>query len=104
MASALSVEGALAFVTVRNALQLLGLWLGYRVLLALYNVSPLHPLSKFPGPKLAAASYLYEAWFDLVKVGRYSWEIKEMHKRYGTCTITWKSDRLRSNMTSQVLF
>jgi hypothetical protein len=53
------------------------------MLLALYNVSPFHPLSKFPGPKLAAASYLYEAWYDLVLVGRYSWEIKAMHEKYG---------------------
>lgn len=83
MSSAFSVDGALALLTIKNALQLFGLWLGYRVLLALYNISPWHPLAKFPGPKLAAATYLYEAWFDLVLVGRYSWEIKDMHKKYG---------------------
>lgn len=70
-------------LTVDNAFRLFGLWLGYRVLLALYNVSPFHPLHKFPGPKLAAATFLYEAWFDLVRVGRYSWEIKAMHEKYG---------------------
>lgn len=83
MSSTFSIDGALAFATVNNGLRLCGLWLGYRLLLALYNISPFHPLYKFPGPKLAAASYLYEAWYDLVKVGRYSWEIKAMHEKYG---------------------
>lgn len=79
-----AMEGALAFVTLQHALRLFWLWLGYRVLTLLYNVSPLHPLYKFPGPKLAAASFLYEMWFDLVKGGKYSWEIKAMHQKYGT--------------------
>jgi len=83
MSPTLSIDGALALVTVNNVLRLLGLWLGYRLLLAFYNISPFHPLYSFPGPKLAAASYVYEAWYDLVKVGRYSWEIKAMHEKYG---------------------
>ncbi|KAK8058154.1 hypothetical protein PG994_008602 [Apiospora phragmitis] len=41
-------------------LRLLGAWLAYRLLLALYNVSPFHPLYKFPGPRLAAATFIYE--------------------------------------------
>lgn len=94
MFSALSVEAALAFVTVNNVLRLAGLWLGYRLLLALYNISPFHPLYKFPGPRLAAASYLYEAWYDLVKVGRYSWEIKAMHDKYG---MSFETDLARAN-------
>lgn len=87
MSSTFSLEGAFALISVKNILQLFGLWLGYRLLLALYNVSPFHPLAKFPGPKLAAASYLYEAWYDLILVGRYSWEIKDMHKKYGMSDI-----------------
>ncbi|KAI9162922.1 benzoate 4-monooxygenase cytochrome P450 [Paramyrothecium foliicola] len=83
MPSMLSLEGALAFLTAKNLASVFGLWLGYHMLVALYNISPLHPLSKFPGPKLAAASYLYEAWYDLVKGGRYSWEIRTMHEKYG---------------------
>lgn len=83
MSSTFSIEGALALATAHNALRLFGLWFGYRLLFALYNISPFHPLYKFPGPKLAAATFLYEAWYDLVKVGRYSWEIKAMHEKYG---------------------
>lgn len=65
---------------------LIALWAGYRVLIALYNISPLHPLSRFPGPKIAAASYLYEAYFDWWCVGRYGHEIRRMHERYGNST------------------
>jgi hypothetical protein len=66
-----------------SALTLVGVWFGYRLLLALYNISPLHPLARFPGPKVAAASYLYEAWYDWILVGRYGHKIREMHERYG---------------------
>ncbi|KAH7325633.1 benzoate 4-monooxygenase cytochrome P450 [Stachybotrys elegans] len=83
MAYTISMEDASTLATTHNLLWLLGLWIGYRFMLALYNISPLHPLYQFPGPKLAAASFLYEAWFDLIKVGRYSWEIKAMHEKYG---------------------
>jgi hypothetical protein len=42
-----------------------------------------HPLAKFPGPKLAAATFLYEFYYDVVKSGMYIWEIERMHERYG---------------------
>lgn len=58
-------------------------WLAYHILKALYNVSPLHPLSHIPGPRLAAATYLPEFYYDVVKFGRYTSEIREMHKAYG---------------------
>lgn len=58
----------------------------YYALLVVYRLSPLHPLHKFPGPKLAAASYLYEVWFDLVKGGQYTFEIKRLHDAYGKST------------------
>jgi hypothetical protein len=58
-------------------------WLAYRILLVVYNISPLHPLYRFPGPKIAAASYLYEAYHDWWRVGRYGREIRRMHERCG---------------------
>lgn len=42
-----------------------------------------HPLAKFPGPKLAASTALYEGYYDVVKGGRYVWRVKEMHEKYG---------------------
>lgn len=58
-------------------------WLTYRIAVALYNISPFHPLAKFPGPKRAAASYLYEAYHDWWRVGMYGKVIVHMHEQYG---------------------
>ncbi|KAK0102780.1 hypothetical protein ONS95_006377 [Cadophora gregata] len=43
----------------------------------------LDPLSKFPGPKLAAATLWYEFYYDVIKTGTYMAEIKKMHEKYG---------------------
>ncbi|KAL2043494.1 hypothetical protein N7G274_003801 [Stereocaulon virgatum] len=43
----------------------------------------LHPLAKFPGPKLAAVTRYYEAYYDLVQSGQYTFKIAELHKQYG---------------------
>jgi hypothetical protein len=51
----------------------------WRVIYNLY----FHPLSKFPGPKIAAITPLYEYYFDLFKHGMYIWEIEKMHAKYG---------------------
>lgn len=41
----------------------------------------LHPLAKFPGPKLAAITRYYEAYYDIVHNGQYTFKIAELHKR-----------------------
>ena len=42
-----------------------------------------HPLARFPGPKLAAITRLYEGYYDFYKNGQYTFKIAELHKRYG---------------------
>lgn len=59
------------------------IWVVYRIGRLLYNISPFHPLYGFPGPKLAAMSFLYEAYYDWILTGRYGHEIKRMHAIYG---------------------
>lgn len=66
-------------------MSLVVLGLAYHLLKALYNISPLHPLHKIPGPKLAAATYLPEFYHDVVLGGRYTRAIQAMHEKYGMC-------------------
>ncbi|KAK2747755.1 hypothetical protein FQN57_001785 [Myotisia sp. PD_48] len=42
-----------------------------------------HPLAKFPGPKLAAVTRYYEAYYDIIQNGQYTFKIKELHEKYG---------------------
>lgn len=42
-----------------------------------------HPLSKFPGPKIMAASRLYEFYYDSYQHGRLWRQLPELHKKYG---------------------
>ncbi|KAJ6070453.1 hypothetical protein N7467_011772 [Penicillium canescens] len=42
-----------------------------------------HPLSKIPGPKLAAITGAYEFYFNVVKRGMFIWEMERLHKIYG---------------------
>ncbi|KAK4159811.1 putative cytochrome P450 E-class, group IV [Cladorrhinum sp. PSN259] len=72
----------LAFSPV-GIISFVGLYLGYRLCVGLYNISDLHPLSGFPGPKIAAFSYAYEAYYDWICGGRYTKKIRQMHERYG---------------------
>lgn len=72
-----------AILSKENIFLLFGTWIIYRFCIALYNISPLHPLYKFPGPKLAAISFLYEAYYEWILVGRYGHEIARMHEIYG---------------------
>lgn len=44
-----------------------------------------HPLAKFPGPKLAAASNLYGAFFDLASDTSYVKTFPALHDTYGEC-------------------
>ncbi|GIZ37790.1 hypothetical protein CKM354_000122500 [Cercospora kikuchii] len=32
---------------------------------------------------LAAATFWYEFYYDVVKQGRYTWKIRELHEQYG---------------------
>lgn len=41
------------------------------------------PAAGIPGPKLAALTLWYEYYYDVVKGGRYEFEIAKMHAKYG---------------------
>ncbi|KAF2124280.1 cytochrome P450 [Dothidotthia symphoricarpi CBS 119687] len=57
-------------------------FVAYLFALAVYRLY-LHPLRKFPGPRIAAVSTLYEAYFEIWLNGQYSREIARLHDLYG---------------------
>ena len=63
-------------------LLILGLGGAYFLLKGLYRLY-LHPLRRFPGPRLAAITHGYEFYHDVVRHGMYIWEIEKMHQIYG---------------------
>lgn len=50
---------------------------------AIYRLH-LHPLSKYPGPRIAAITGLYEIYFLARGSGAFEGEIIRLHQRYGT--------------------
>jgi hypothetical protein len=69
----------------------LTVYLGSLVHRVLYNLYQ-HPLAHIPGPKLAAATYLYQTYYALAGgKSRYYIKVSELHKKYGKFRIP--SDR-----------
>jgi len=64
------------------ALAVLALFVFFCLRVVIYRLYA-HPLAGFPGPRLAAATFLYEFYYDVVKSGMYIWEIERMHQKYG---------------------
>ena len=58
---------------------LLSIWTVYGAIERLF----LSPVAKIPGPRLAALTYWYETYYDVIKPGQYVFKIKELHDHYG---------------------
>ncbi|KKY13050.1 putative cytochrome p450 [Diplodia seriata] len=52
-----------------------------------------HPLASVPGPKLAAASTLYEFYWNAIRGGKLFKRLDEMHEKYGMRPLTNKLDK-----------
>ncbi len=68
-----------------TAVGTLALLLAYYVLRSIYRIT-LHPLAKFPGPKLVAITRWYEAYYEVFvdgKGGKFGEKIEEWHQQYG---------------------
>lgn len=64
---------------IQTAIAAIFLYTIYSLLYRLY----FSPIAKFPGPKLAAATFWYEFYYDIILGGKYIWRIKDLHKQYG---------------------
>lgn len=53
----------------------------YLLLRVVYRLT-LHPLARFPGPKLAGATSLYSAYYDIVDTG-FVKKLPALHEQYG---------------------
>ena len=58
-------------------------YVAYLTLLAIYRLY-FHPLSRFPGPKLAALTPWYEFYYDVILDGNFHWQLQKLHTRYGS--------------------
>lgn len=58
---------------------LLVIFTAYGVIYRLY----LSPVASVPGPRLAALNVWYELYYDVIKGGKYTWKIEQMHEQYG---------------------
>lgn len=59
-----------------------GTYIAYHVSKVIYNLF-FHPLRHIPGPKLAAATYIPEFYYDVLRSGSYTRQIMQMHAKYG---------------------
>ena len=42
-----------------------------------------NPLAKFPGPRLAALTNMYQFYYDVIHDGRFIFHTQELHRQYG---------------------
>lgn len=61
---------------------ILAFWSLYVVLVAVYRLY-FSPLAHIPGPTLPALTRWYEAYYEIVLSGQYSFHIDKLHDIYG---------------------
>lgn len=72
-------EGIAASAAALGAIAAAAVYLTAKIIYRLY----LHPLSRFPGPRLAAATYLYGAYYDVVQEAQFVFKLDALHDTYG---------------------
>jgi cytochrome P450 len=71
------VPSSIGLVVIVSTLSLV-----YLLCIAIYRLY-FHSLSQIAGPWYAALTHWYQFYFDVVKRGRFPWELERMHKQYG---------------------
>lgn len=65
--------------SLQGVLLLVGVYLASVAVYRLY----FHPLAAIPGPKLAALSQWYQAYYNIIKKGHFYDHLDGLHKKYG---------------------
>lgn len=73
----------LTSISVRDAACIVILCSAFYVAILAISRLLLSPLSRFPGPKLAAFTWAYEFYYDWILPGKYYECVEQMHKKYG---------------------
>lgn len=73
----------------------------YYVSLVFYRLF-FHSLARFPGPKLAAISRWYEAYYDVALKGQYTRKIADLHRLYGMAFVHLNCSRYLNAATSRL--
>jgi len=61
-----------------------GLFPAFYVLFSGFCRLYLSPVASFPGPRLAALTSWFEFYYDVIKGGKYTLNIAELHRQYGS--------------------
>ncbi|KAI9694165.1 MAG: hypothetical protein M1822_003436 [Bathelium mastoideum] len=71
-------------------------WMIWTISRFIYRIF-FHPLRHVPGPKLAALTFWYETYYEVVKPARYTWKIGELHGQYNSPIIRINPDEVHIN-------
>ncbi|KAF9013627.1 cytochrome P450 [Hymenopellis radicata] len=78
-----SQSRAINFVLERSYVELAAGLLALRLLYLAITRLYFHPLSSYPGPKLAAITHFYQGYYDIVLDGGFMHHMQELHEKYG---------------------
>jgi hypothetical protein len=76
---------SIEFSKMTIAWSLFASWIVYIISIAIHRLY-FSQYAKFPGPKLAALTYGYVFYYDVIAgSGEYMYKIEKLHKEYSTC-------------------
>ncbi|KAK0633645.1 cytochrome P450 [Immersiella caudata] len=78
----MAIADLVASLTPVHVAGLLGLVAAYTVYGAIWRLC-FSPIAHIPGPRLAALTWWYEFYFDIILGGQYVFKMKELHEEYG---------------------
>ncbi|KAI9710154.1 MAG: hypothetical protein M1820_002956 [Bogoriella megaspora] len=71
-------------------------WIIWNILRCIHRLY-YHPLRNVPGPRLAALTFWYETYYEVVQPARYTWKIGELHEQYKSPIIRINPDEIHIN-------